>query len=162
VRLPLRRWPVGFSLEFAHRLFLSQRISTGLTPARAGAQIAGMLGAFALALATVGMFGVFAYAVQQRTKEIGIRMALGARPAQVVRSVIATSSRAIAAGFTVGFLAAVGGSRLIAQYLFGVSPLDPRAYLAVAAILAAAAFGASYLPSHRAAKIDPLVALRHE
>jgi predicted permease len=141
---------------------LSTYVDRRLGASRAGAQIAGLLGVFALALATVGMFGVFAYAVQQRTKEIGIRMALGARPAQVVGAVIASSSRAIAAGLVVGFMAALVGSRLIAQYLYGVSPLDPRTYLLVAAILASAALAASYLPSHRAAKIDPLTALRHE
>jgi predicted permease len=141
---------------------LSKYVDQRLGASRVGAKIAGLLGVFALALATVGMFGVFAYAVQQRTKEIGIRMALGAKPAQVVRAVIATSSRAIAAGFAMGLLAAMGGSRLIAQYLYGVNPLDPRTYLLVASILAGAALAASYLPARRAARIDPLTALRHE
>jgi len=141
---------------------LSESMDRWLGPSLIGAQIAGLLGFFALALASAGMFGVFAYTVQQRTKEIGIRMALGARPAQVVRAVIATSSRAIVAGFAIGFLAALGGSRLIAQYLYGVSPLDPRTYLLVAAILAATALAASYLPARRAARIDPIAALRHE
>ena len=133
-----------------------------LAGSRAGAQLAGLLGVFALALATVGMFGVFAYTVQQRTKEIGIRMALGARPAQVIRLVLAGSSCAVAAGFAGGFLITAAASQLIAQYLYGVSPLDPRTYLLVAVILAAAALAASYLPSQRAAKVDPLTALRHD
>ncbi len=141
---------------------LASYVDRRLAPSRFGAQIAGMLGGFALALATVGMFGVFAYAVRQRTKEIGIRMALGARPIQVIRLVLRGSSRAIVGGLAVGFLASVAGSRLIAQYLYGVSPLDPQTYLLVVLILAAAAIAASYLPSHHAAKIDPLVALRHE
>ena len=141
---------------------LSESMDRWLGPSLVGAQIAGMLGLFALALASAGMFGVFAYAVQQRTKEIGIRMALGARPAQVVSTVIATSSRAIVVGFGLGFLAALAGSRLIAQFLYGVSPLNPRTYLLVAAILATAALAASYLPARRAARIDPMTAVRHE
>ena len=141
---------------------LSESLDRWLGPSLVGAQIAGLMGLFALALASAGMFGVFAYTVQQRTKEIGIRMALGARPLQVVGGVMANSSRAIVAGLVIGLLASLGGSRLISQYLYGVSPLDPRTYLLVTAILALAAIAASYLPSYRAAKIDPLAALRHE
>jgi predicted permease len=141
---------------------LQEKLDRWLQGARVGAEIAGMLGVFALILATVGMSGVFAYMVQQRTKEIGIRMALGARPAQVVRLVLGGSSRAVIIGLGVGLAIALLGSRLMQNLLYGVSPLDPIAYLAVAGILAAAGIAASYAPACRATRVDPLQALRHE
>ncbi|HEY4360751.1 MAG TPA: ADOP family duplicated permease [Bryobacteraceae bacterium] len=141
---------------------LSHSLELSLESSRAGAEIAGLLGGFALILATVGMAGVFAYAVQQRTKEIGIRMALGARPPQVIRLILGASSRAVLSGLTLGFLAAIPVSRLMRSQLFGVSPFDPVAYLSVAVVFAAAATAASYAPARRASRIDPSSALRYE
>jgi predicted permease len=141
---------------------LADTVDRYLVPARVGAMLAGVLGVFALSLATVGMFGVFAYVVQQRTQEIGIRMALGAQPGQVVRLVIAGSSRAVCVGLVAGLLAAALGSQLLRGFLFGVSPFDPRAYASVAAILAVAGLAATYLPARRATKVDPMTALRYE
>jgi predicted permease len=140
---------------------LEENIDRWLSPSRLGARIAGVLGAFALILATVGMSGVFAYVVQQRTPEIGVRMALGAKPGQVIRLVLAGSSRAVLVGLSVGFLAALPGARLLEHQLFGVSPLDPKAYLLVAGIFVGAALCASYAPARRATSIDPASALRH-
>jgi predicted permease len=127
-----------------------------------GPMLAAVLGAFALVLATVGMFGVFAYAVRQRTREIGIRMALGAQPSEVVRLVLAGHSRAVAAGLVAGLLGAVASSVVMRSRLHGLSPFDPVAYLGVAALLAAAGLAASYLPARRAVRVDPVVALRYE
>jgi ABC-type antimicrobial peptide transport system permease subunit len=127
-----------------------------------GAQLAGALGLFALILATVGMAGVFAYAVQQRTREVGIRMALGATPAQVVRLVLGGSSRAVVIGVVAGFAMALPASRLLRNVLYGLSPLDPIAYISVALILAIAGLAASYAPARRATRVDPVTALRHE
>jgi putative ABC transport system permease protein len=141
---------------------LQANVDRWFAVARIGAEIAGMLGVFALILATVGMSGVFAYVVQQRTKEIGIRMALGARPAQVVRLVLRGSSRAVVIGLGIGLALALLGSRLMLNLLYGVSPLNPVAYLSVACILAAAGIAASYVPARRASRVDPLQALRHD
>jgi predicted permease len=141
---------------------LSDTLEASIESSRAGAEIAGMLGTFALILATVGMSGVFAYAVQQRTQEIGIRMALGARPGQVIALVLASSSRAVVAGLTIGGLAAIPIARLMQHQLFGVSPFDPLAYLSVALVFAAAALAASYAPARRASRIDPSSALRYQ
>ena len=141
---------------------LQANVDRWFSIARIGAEIPGALGIFALILATVGMSGVFAYVVEQRTKEIGIRMALGARPAGVARLALAGSSRAVIAGLCVGVPCAMLGSRLMRGVLYGVSPLDPIAYLSVACILAGAALAASYAPARRAARVDPLTALRHE
>jgi predicted permease len=141
---------------------LSDSLEASLESSTSGAEIAGMLGTFALILATVGMSGVFAYAVQQRTREIGIRMALGARPAQVIALVLGSSSRAVIVGLSIGGLAAIPIARLMQNQFFGVSPFDPTAYLAVAGVFAAAALAASYAPARRASRIDPSSALRYQ
>jgi predicted permease len=141
---------------------LSEHLEARLEEAKWGPMLAAVLGGFALALATVGMFGVFAYAVRQRTREIGIRMALGAQPSAVVRLVLAGHSRALAAGLGVGLFGAVASSIVMRSRLHGLSPFDPVSYLAVAALLAAAGLVASYVPARRAVQVDPVVALRYE
>jgi ABC-type antimicrobial peptide transport system permease subunit len=141
---------------------LRDNLDRWLRGPRLGAELAGGLGIFALMLATIGMAGVFAYAVQHRTKEIGIRMALGAQPAQTVRLVLGESSRAVAIGLAAGFGVALPASRLLRNMLYGVSPADPAAYLAVALILTIAGIAASYAPARRATQIDPASALRHD
>jgi predicted permease len=141
---------------------LSDNLEKWLQSSRAGASIAAVLGGFALVLAVIGMFGVFAFWVEQRTPEIGVRMALGARPIQVIRLVLSASSRAVLIGLVIGFGGAVAASRLLVSFLFGVSPLDPLAYTETALFLAAAGFVATYVPARRATKIDPMTALRCE
>jgi predicted permease len=141
---------------------LQSSVERWFNVARIGAEVAGMLGVHALILATVGMAGVFAYVVQQRTKEIGIRMALGAQPAHVVRLVLASSSRAVIAGLGIGIPCALLASSLMRDVLYGVNPLDPIAYLSVACILGVAGVAASYAPARRATRVDPLQALRHD
>ena len=139
---------------------LSVARDTMLASARWGTILAGTLGAFALVLATIGMFGVFAYAVRQQTREIGIRMALGAPAAAVVRLVLAGHSKAVLAGLGVGLLGSVAASIVLRSRLHGLSPFDPSAYLGVAAILAVAGLLASVVPARRATRVDPLEALR--
>jgi predicted permease len=141
---------------------LRDNLDQWLKGPRLGAEIAGALGLFALTLAVVGLSGVFAYVVQHRTKEIGIRMALGAKPAQVIGLVLGSSSRALLIGLLAGFAIALPGTRLLRSFLYGVSPVDPAAYIFVALILAAAGTAAAYSPARRAAHIDPLNALRHD
>jgi ABC-type antimicrobial peptide transport system permease subunit len=121
---------------------------------------ASALGTLALVLATVGMFGAFAYAVRQRTREIGLRMALGARATDIVRLVLTGNSRAVVGGLVVGILGAVGASQVLRRSLYGVSPLDPVTFAGVGLLLAVAAVAASYVPARRAARIDPTQALR--
>jgi putative ABC transport system permease protein len=141
---------------------LSSILNSQLESSRFGARLVGVLGAFALALATVGMFGVFAYAVRQRTREIGIRIALGAQPGAVVRLILAGQSRALLVGLSVGLLGAVAASAILRSYLYGLSPADPVTYLVVAAVLTFAAFVAGYVPARRATTIDAAIALRSE
>ena len=141
---------------------LADSLAPHVRASRVAALLAGALGGLALVLASVGMFGVFAYWVQQRTREIGVRMALGARSSQVVAVVLRASAWAIGAGVIAGAAGAMAASRLLQSYLFGLSPLDPIAYSAVMAVLAASATLATYLPARRATQIDPAVALRWE
>jgi len=139
---------------------LSDNFQLQLTPARYGAAVAGALGILALALASIGMSGVFAYVVRQRTREIGVRMALGARPSQVVRLVLASNLRALAIGAAIGMAGAVALSQLLANQVSQVRPADPAAYGAVLVLLVIASAAASALPARRAAQVDPVGALR--
>ncbi len=119
-------------------------------------------GAMALVLGVVGIYGVIAYAVSQRTREIGIRMALGAQPAGLQRMFVRHGLTLAGAGAVVGLAAAAGLTRLMSTLLFGISPLDPATYAGVALLLIGAAVLASYIPARRATKIDPVEALRAE
>jgi predicted permease len=118
--------------------------------------------AVALALGLVGLYGVIAYIVSQRTHEIGVRMALGATRRDVSRMVLRRGMILAGAGMIVGLVAAVGLTRLMSSLLYGVQPTDPITFAAVATLLLAVAFIASYLPASRASRTDPLVALRFE
>jgi len=124
------------------------------------AAVASGIGAVALLLAAVGIFGVFAFMVEERRREIGIRMALGARSSQVIRSILGGTRWAVGGGLVAGGAMAVGASFVLRRYLLGMSPLDIRTYLTVAVILASAGLLASYVPARRAARVDPATTLR--
>ncbi len=141
---------------------LAVSFSRKLQPAIVGSELAGFLGLLALAIASVGMSGVFAYVVGQRTREIGVRMALGARPSQIVRLVLGSSARALACGLVCGIAGAAGISTLLAHALPGIDPADPFAYFNVVMLLSAAVVLASALPARRATRVDPVRALRWE
>jgi putative ABC transport system permease protein len=141
---------------------LSRSHDRMLAGARTGGLLASLLGALSLIMASVGIFGVFAYIVQQRTRETGIRVALGARPGHVLGVMFRSTSLALGIGLTAGLVAALVGARLLASSLYGLSTLDPPAYLAVALVLSIAALAASYVPARRAMRVDPTIALRCE
>ncbi|MBI1791262.1 MAG: ABC transporter permease, partial [Acidobacteria bacterium] len=122
----------------------------------------GVFSALALALAAIGIYGVMHYAVVQRTPEIGIRIALGARPADVLRLVLRQGLNLTLTGLAVGLIAALAFTRLMSTLLFGVAPGDPATFAGVGLLLAAVALAASYVPSRRASRVDPMEALRHE
>ncbi len=121
-----------------------------------------VFGGLTLVLAVVGVYGVLSYATAERTREIGIRTALGAKRSAVARLVVHQGVRLAAAGIAVGLAGAAGGSRLLRSMLFGVSPIDPATYLAVSAGVLAAALGAVAVPAWRAARVPPVEALRTE
>uniref|UniRef100_A0A832IBI4 ABC transporter permease n=1 Tax=Eiseniibacteriota bacterium TaxID=2212470 RepID=A0A832IBI4_UNCEI len=137
---------VHFSM-WSHRLFVSMM---------------GTFAALALVIAAVGIYGVMAYSVSQRTQEIGIRMALGAAPQHVLRMVVGQAMRLALVGCGLGLAAAYGLTRLMAAFLFNVSPNDPPTFAGVALILGLSAVTAAWLPARRATRVDPAVALRYE
>ena len=121
-----------------------------------------VFGGLALILAVVGIYGVKAYAVARRTREIGIRMALGAEPGAVLRLILRESLVMALSGVALGFLLALGIGRALSSMLYQVSPVDPVAFTLSPAVLIATALFACWLPARRAAKVDPMVALRAE
>jgi putative ABC transport system permease protein len=149
-------------LALTGALTMPEMISRGLWAPRAGAALFGVFGLLALFLAALGIYGVMAYMVAQRTNEIGIRMALGARPGHVLRLVVGQGARLALAGIVAGIGAGVALSRLISGLLFGIGPEDPATFGMVAAILGTVALLAAWLPALVASRIDPLLALRRE
>ena len=122
----------------------------------------GLFAALALVLASVGIYGVTAYSVAQRTREIGIRMALGATQAQVMRDVLGYGVRLTSLGLVFGLAGALAGTRVLSSLLYGVRSTDAITFVAVSMVLTAVAFMASYLPARRAIRVDPIIALRYE
>jgi predicted permease len=141
---------------------MDQLISTSVAQPRLNLSLLVAFAALALVLSAVGVYGVMAYAVTQRTHEIGIRMALGALPSDVLRQVLAEGGRLAAAGVALGLIAALALTRLMASLLFGVKPTDPVTFIAVAAMLVCVALAACYIPARRATHVDPIIALRYE
>ncbi len=141
---------------------LAENLSIWIWPSRIGALLAATLGLLALLLASVGIVSVTSFAVSQRTREIGIRMALGAQPGGVVRLLVWQVGKPVATGVFVGLLAAASVSRLLAQVLYGLSPLDGLTLLCVTLFLAAIALASCYFPARRATLVDPMIALRYD
>ncbi len=127
-----------------------------------GASLATALGLLGLVLAIVGVYGVMSYAVSQRTQEIGIRIALGAQPRDILRIIGRQGVVIVVSGLTVGLLAALAVGRLVSDFLVGIAPSDPITYAGVSMLLAMIACLATYIPTRRATKVDPMVALRYE
>jgi ABC-type antimicrobial peptide transport system permease subunit len=135
-------------------------IGTLLFPVRVGAILLGAFGVLALTLASIGLYGVIAYAVSRRTREIGVRMALGADRTRVLSLVLRQGLILVGLGILLGGALALAGSRLLASVLYGVGGGDPPTYLVAAVLLAAVALVANLVPALRAARVDPLTALR--
>ncbi len=141
---------------------LTEHMGLSLFPARVAATLLGGFGLLALALAGVGIYGVMARGVAQRTREIGIRVALGARPSDVLRLVIRRGVVVTAIGVLIGLAASLALTRVMSSLLYDVSATDPVTFVVVAALLAVVALVACLIPAWRATKVDPMIALRHE
>ena len=141
---------------------LSDETSLALLPQRVAAIVTAALGALGLLLATVGLYGVISYSTGRRSREIGIRMAVGARRKDVLAMVLREGMWLAGAGIAVGLLLAAGATRLIESHLFGVNPFDAVAFLGTSALLVAVALLACFVPARRAASADPMVVLRGE
>jgi predicted permease len=141
---------------------MDERLGASVTQERFSASLLTLFAALALTLAVLGVYAVMAYSVAQRTREFGVRMALGAAAPDVVRLVFANGLRLVAAGLAIGVLGSLLASRLMSALLFGVSATDPGTFAAVAVIQAAVAAVALYLPARRASRLHPAIALRSE
>jgi putative ABC transport system permease protein len=141
---------------------LEQALADAIAPRRFNLLLLGIFAAVALVLAAVGIYGVMGYAVAQRTHEIGVRMALGARRPEVLRMVVVQGMAAAGVGIVLGIGAALGLTRLMASLLYEVTPTDIPTFGAVCGILALAALLACFIPGFRASKVDPAIALRHD
>jgi len=137
-------------------------IDNGLWIFRLGAGMAAAMGGIGLILAIIGIYGIVSFSAAQRTREIGIRMALGGSAGDVIRLILRQGVRMVVSGLGVGLIAALGITRVMARLLVGVSPSDPLTYLTVALLLAAVALVACWIPARRATHVDPGVALRYE
>jgi len=149
-------------LPFFNVTTLDERIQAGSFILRMAGVFVGVFGVLALTLAAVGIYGVVAYGVEQRTHEMGIRMALGARPVEVLRMVVGQGMGLAVIGLVVGVVASLGSTRLMSSLLFGVRATDPLTFAGVAILLALVALAACYVPARRAMNLDPMAALRHE
>jgi putative ABC transport system permease protein len=141
---------------------LDSLLSDALAARRFSMILLSVFAALALVLASVGIYGVISYVVGERVREIGIRMALGARPTDILRLILGQGGRLAGAGVALGLAAALGLTRLMASLLYGVGATDPLTFAAVAVFLTLVALAACYIPARRATKVDPMVALRCE
>jgi putative ABC transport system permease protein len=141
---------------------MEQQLSDQLSPRRFETGLLGLFSIIAVLLASVGIYGVLQYSVTRRTHEMGIRMALGARPRDVLKLVAGEGAKLALLGIAIGTVVAMALTKLMASLLFGVTPTDPLTFAAVSLLLTAAAVLASYFPARRATKVDPMVALRYE
>jgi putative ABC transport system permease protein len=141
---------------------MARRVADAMGFARLSAALLGVFAAVALVMAALGVFGVLSFAVTQRTRELGIRIALGAAPAAVRRMVVAQGLVLVALGLALGLAGALALTRLMSSLLYGVQPTDPVTYAGVVAVLVAIAALASWLPARRATQVDPIIALRAE
>jgi putative ABC transport system permease protein len=141
---------------------MDEIISDSLAARRFSMILLGIFAGLALLLSSVGIYGVISYLVGQRTQEIGIRVALGARRRDVLRLVLSHGVKMAALGVLIGVAASLALTQLMGKMLFGVSATDPVTFLAVAVLLSCVALAASYIPARRALRVDPIVALRYE
>jgi hypothetical protein len=141
---------------------VARNLAPQLLPWRLGAQLFTALSALALVVAAIGVYGVVAFDVRQRVRELGIRIALGAHTPDLVRHVVGQGTRVVAAGVIVGLIAAVAAGKLVASMLYGVSARDPGSLVLSAAVLLSVAGVASLVPAWRASRVDPVLVLREE
>jgi ABC-type antimicrobial peptide transport system permease subunit len=141
---------------------MEEHVGVMLFPARMAALLLGFFGVVALVLATIGLYGVVSFAVSRRTREVGIRMSLGADRSAVIGMVLRGALGVVLVGGLAGLVIAIGLAQLIRQFLFGIGPADPLTLVGVPLLLGGVAALAAYVPGRRASRVDPVEALRHE
>jgi predicted permease len=150
------------SLAVSRVRSMEQVMAESIAPEQFNMTIVGLFAAIGLGLAAIGIYGVMSYSVAQRTREIGIRMALGARPGQVLRMALKEGLTLALSGVAIGVAGAYALTRVVSTMLFGVSPTDPATFAIISVVLLGSALGACFMPARRAMKVDPMVALRYE
>jgi putative ABC transport system permease protein len=155
-------WSVDPRLAVSALTPMEEVVSRSVAQPRLRAMLLGVFGALSILLAAVGIHGVISWSVRRRTREIGVRMALGASRSSVLKMVAAQVGRLVAAGVAIGLLGALALTRLLSTFLYEIEPTDPATFAAVTLVLVAAAFAAAGIPARRAAAIDPAMALREE
>jgi putative ABC transport system permease protein len=155
-------WSVDKDQPVSNVRTMEQVVSTAVSRERFQTLLLALFATLALLLACVGLYGVISYAVVQRTHEIGVRIALGAKPADVLRLVIKQGMALTMIGLVFGVAIAFAVTRVMSEMLFGVTATDPLTFVGVPVVLGLIAFLACYVPARRATKVDPLVALRYE
>jgi putative ABC transport system permease protein len=141
---------------------MNEVLANSMAARRLSMTLLAAFAALALALSCIGLYGVLSYLAGERTREIGVRIALGADRRDIQRLILGQGVKMAFAGVTVGIFLALGLTHLMSSQLFGISPRDPLTFAGVALILLLVALGACYLPARRAMGVDPMVALRHE
>jgi putative ABC transport system permease protein len=141
---------------------MQQYMTLPLFPARTTGVLLGLSGFLALVLTSIGLFGVISYIVSQRTHEIGVRMALGARQRDVLRLVLRHGLFLTVIGLVVGLGISFGAAQLLSSLLYGIGPTDPTTFIGVALLMCVVAVLACYIPARRATRVDPMIALRYE
>ncbi len=160
MRLALREADPDIPVVFAEPA--SRYLSENLSNRRFQMLLIGMLAVVALIMALVGIYGIIAFNVRQRLHEIGVRLALGAHSGAVIRMIVSDGARVAVLGVLVGIAGAMGATRLLSPWLYGVSPTEPRIFLALAALMVTVAILACWLPARRAGMVDPVESLRAE
>jgi putative ABC transport system permease protein len=155
-------WSVDSQIPVSDILSMEDIMAVSLAQQRFNMLLLALFAALALILAAVGIYGLMAYSVSQRTHEIGVRLAIGAQRRDVLRLVLRDGAKLTLLGIAIGIIAALTLTRLMAGLLFEVTPTDPATFAAVAILLAVVAFAACYIPARRATRVDPMVALRYE
>jgi len=155
-------WAMDRNQPVSHIRTMDQQLGGMIAQRRLNTVLFGLFAGVALLLAAVGIYGVISYSVTQRTHELGIRMALGAGRAEVLKLIVGNAMTLVGAGIGIGLIAATALTRLMATLLYGVSATDPVTFAVISVILAGVALGACFVPARRAMKVDPMIALRYE
>jgi putative ABC transport system permease protein len=155
-------WSVDNQIPVSDILSMEDLMAVSLAQQRFNMLLLALFAVLALVLAAVGIYGLLAYSVSQRTHEIGVRLAIGAQPRDLLRLVLRDGAKLTLLGIAIGVISALALTHLMASLLFEVTPTDPATFAAVAALLAVVAFAACYIPARRASRVDPMVALRYD
>jgi putative ABC transport system permease protein len=155
-------WTVDSEQPVAGVMPLAELVDDYLTPRQMQTSLLGAFAGLALLLAALGIYGVLSFSVTQRTQEIGVRIALGARREDVLKMILSQGLKLFLAGAVIGLVSALALSRALEHWLYGVSATDPWSFASVTILLAAVTLLACYIPARRAMRVDPLVALRYE